>query len=114
MGQDLFYPPNVGGWIGGRSWLSTRTAIARSNYATTLAEGRLSASPKAPDLPRLLGMKATSTAEELLEELVIRIFGGTESPPLERLQTNLNNSGETTPPAKVLVAVLTCPGAHLN
>ena len=23
MGQDLFYPPNVGGWPGGRAWLST-------------------------------------------------------------------------------------------
>ena len=22
LGQDLFYPPNVGGWTGGRSWLS--------------------------------------------------------------------------------------------
>ena len=24
LGQDLFYPPNVGGWPGGRAWLSTR------------------------------------------------------------------------------------------
>ena len=23
LGQDLFYPPNVGGWPGGRSWLTT-------------------------------------------------------------------------------------------
>ncbi len=27
LGQDLFYPPNVFGWAGGRSWLTTRTVI---------------------------------------------------------------------------------------
>src|SRR5262249_21366180 len=29
LGQDLFYPPDVGGWPGGRSWISTRSAIGR-------------------------------------------------------------------------------------
>ncbi len=24
LGQDLFYPPSVGGWAGGRAWLTTR------------------------------------------------------------------------------------------
>ena len=41
MGQDLFYPPNVGGWKGGRSWLSTRNIVMRANFAAQLAEGRL-------------------------------------------------------------------------
>src|SRR5262249_49628654 len=40
LGQDLFYPPNVGGWPGGRSWLSTRALIGRTNYAAALVEGR--------------------------------------------------------------------------
>jgi uncharacterized protein (DUF1800 family) len=39
LGQDLFYPPNVGGWPGGRSWLTTRSAIGRANYAAALAGG---------------------------------------------------------------------------
>ena len=29
LGQDLFYPPNVGGWPGGRSWLTGRSLIGR-------------------------------------------------------------------------------------
>src|SRR5262249_27246504 len=29
LGQDLFYPPNVGGWSGGRSWITTRAAVGR-------------------------------------------------------------------------------------
>ncbi len=39
LGQDLFYPPNVGGWPGGRSWLSSRSLIGRANFATALVDG---------------------------------------------------------------------------
>lgn len=41
LGQDLFYPPNVGGWPGGRAWLATRFAIARMNFVRALVEGDL-------------------------------------------------------------------------
>jgi hypothetical protein len=41
LGQDLFYPPNVGGWPGGRSWLTAQAIIGRANFAAALAEGRL-------------------------------------------------------------------------
>jgi uncharacterized protein (DUF1800 family) len=39
MGQDLFYPPNVGGWPGDRAWLTTRSLIVRANYAAALVDG---------------------------------------------------------------------------
>ncbi len=39
LGQDLFYPPNVGGWPGGRDWISARGAVGRANYAAALLEG---------------------------------------------------------------------------
>ena len=39
MGQDLFYPPNVGGWAGGRGWLTSRSVVARANFAVALVEG---------------------------------------------------------------------------
>ncbi|HEV3340867.1 MAG TPA: DUF1800 domain-containing protein [Pirellulales bacterium] len=41
MGQDLFEPPNVFGWAGGRSWINSRSLIARSNFAQRLADGSL-------------------------------------------------------------------------
>jgi uncharacterized protein (DUF1800 family) len=41
LGQDLFYPPNVGGWPGGRDWLTTRGIIGRANYAAALVQGQL-------------------------------------------------------------------------
>jgi uncharacterized protein (DUF1800 family) len=39
LGQDLFHPPNVGGWPGGRDWMNTRGAVGRLNYAVALLEG---------------------------------------------------------------------------
>jgi uncharacterized protein (DUF1800 family) len=39
LGQDLFYPPNVGGWPGGRAWITTRSAIGRANLAAALGAG---------------------------------------------------------------------------
>ena len=41
LGQNLFQPPNVFGWPGGRSWLTTRTMIGRANYISTLCNGEL-------------------------------------------------------------------------
>jgi uncharacterized protein (DUF1800 family) len=37
MGQDLYYPPNVGGWPGGRSWLATRALLVRARFAASLS-----------------------------------------------------------------------------
>ncbi len=42
LGMELFYPPNVGGWTGGRAWINTQAMIGRANYAIALVEGRLS------------------------------------------------------------------------
>jgi uncharacterized protein (DUF1800 family) len=39
LGQDLFAPPNVKGWDGGLSWISTNTLLARYNEAEALIQG---------------------------------------------------------------------------
>jgi uncharacterized protein (DUF1800 family) len=49
LAQDLFYPPNVGGWKGGREWLTSQAIIGRANFAAALVEGRLWAKPVALD-----------------------------------------------------------------
>ena len=42
LGQDLFAPPNVKGWDGGLSWITTSNLLARYNYAAFLVEGDVS------------------------------------------------------------------------
>jgi uncharacterized protein (DUF1800 family) len=41
LGQDLFAPPNVKGWDGGITWISTNTLLTRYNDAQSLVEGTL-------------------------------------------------------------------------
>jgi uncharacterized protein (DUF1800 family) len=53
LGQDLFYPPNVAGWPGGRSWLTAQAIIGRANYAAALVEGKLTEPASPPDLAAL-------------------------------------------------------------
>jgi len=36
MGQELFNPPNVKGWSGGKTWMNTMTLITRANFANVL------------------------------------------------------------------------------
>jgi uncharacterized protein (DUF1800 family) len=37
MGQVLFMPPNVRGWLGGRTWINTSTLFVRYNMAAQMA-----------------------------------------------------------------------------
>ena len=53
LGQDLFEPPNVFGWPGGRAWLNTRSLIARGNFAARLADGGLQSAAAPPDWMKL-------------------------------------------------------------
>lgn len=38
MGQDLFEPPNVAGWPGGKRWITTGTLVNRLDFARRVAE----------------------------------------------------------------------------
>jgi uncharacterized protein (DUF1800 family) len=41
LGQDLFAPPNVKGWDGGITWITTNTLLTRYNDAQALVEGTM-------------------------------------------------------------------------
>jgi hypothetical protein len=54
LGQDLFAPPNVKGWDGGVTWITTNTLLTRYNDAQSLVEGTVP--PLTPgDLPQTGG-----------------------------------------------------------
>jgi uncharacterized protein (DUF1800 family) len=46
MGQELFRPPNVGGWPAGRAWLDTQRSIERANFASAVAASTLLRRPR--------------------------------------------------------------------
>jgi uncharacterized protein (DUF1800 family) len=39
QGQDLFYPPNVKGWDGGKTWLNSSTVLERGNWCNDVIWG---------------------------------------------------------------------------
>jgi uncharacterized protein (DUF1800 family) len=68
LGQDLFAPPNVKGWDGGITWITTNTLLARYNDAATLIQGAfppLAASDFARKPGRQGGVKAERQAQRV-------------------------------------------------
>jgi uncharacterized protein (DUF1800 family) len=49
QGKDLFYPPNVKGWDGGRTWLNSTTVLERGNWASDIVWGNADLGLKAYD-----------------------------------------------------------------
>jgi uncharacterized protein (DUF1800 family) len=49
LGQELFQPPNVKGWPGGITWITTTSLLDRYNFAAELVEG------KRVQIPSLVG-----------------------------------------------------------
>ena len=39
MGQDLFFPPEVNGWVGGVAWINSNMLLVRYNFANYLLNG---------------------------------------------------------------------------
>ena len=63
MGQNLFDPPDVGGWPLNESWISSNTVIARVNFVTQLLAA-VKSPPAAGDAPaqHLDGVLSPTTA----------------------------------------------------
>ncbi|HEY2415424.1 MAG TPA: DUF1800 family protein [Pirellulaceae bacterium] len=79
MGQDLFYPPNVGGWSGSRAWLSTRTTIARANCLAALATGNLSSPTRPPDFAALASQYISAKQEPKTINFLSQLLRGRNS-----------------------------------
>jgi uncharacterized protein (DUF1800 family) len=90
MGQQLYEPPNVGGWPPGAAWFSTGTMLARTNFAATLA-----ASQK-----EFLAATVTPVAQspqELLDALLVRLTPAPlDSGPRQALMSYLAAAGPWT------------------
>ena len=85
MGQIPFMPPNVKGWDGGKSWISTSTLLFRYNFANYLLSGT-AGHPNAPaelrrapvDLARIIPAELRQKPEALVASLAERFY---QAPP---------------------------------
>ena len=68
LGQDLFAPPNVKGWDGGVTWITTNTLLTRYNDAQALVDGTLP-SLSASDFARKAGGAGGDKAMKILQRI---------------------------------------------
>jgi uncharacterized protein (DUF1800 family) len=102
LGQTPFYPPNVKGWDGGKSWINTATLAYRYELARELVYGVLPEQvglPKAPSAtptPSPTPVVNKSLAmESSMEEMAIRAMN--VDPGSVRVSTEQNDGGLTKP-----------------
>jgi len=115
LGQDLFAPPNVKGWDGGISWITTNNLLARYNQAEMLVYGRnqiqlndgkkgmrfvqnrfnqMHTEAKPVEIARLLAPEQRSSKSALVPALERRLIQGKLKPKQEAtLQEYLANRG---------------------
>lgn len=118
LGQDLFYPPNVFGWPGGRRWIDTRSVVGRANCVAALVGGSSAGRPEPLDA---LGMARRHRHGGDMEE-VIGFYGellmGTSPTPVFRERLHKAIGGKATLDAetarRVVVLILASPEAQLG
>jgi uncharacterized protein (DUF1800 family) len=68
MGQVPFFPPNVKGWDGGKSWINTATLTFRYKLAHQLVEG---INPREIGLPKPPALEKTSSRPTMTAPLLV-------------------------------------------
>ena len=72
LGQNLYHPPTIHGWSGGRHWLNSSTMAARSNLALALLQG---SGPYGAKLnPRLIAQKHGASTPESAARFLVDLF----------------------------------------
>jgi uncharacterized protein (DUF1800 family) len=108
MGQDLFDPPNVGGWPGGRAWVSSRSLVARANYAAALVGGPNAGRPSAYDPAAATKAAGLGTGRADALAYHHRLLFGTD-PPAELVARLAPLEGR-----QLVTALLSSPEAQLG
>ncbi len=117
LGQDLFYPPNVGGWPGGRQWLPTQAVIGRANYGTALVTGQLTDRGVPIDAAGLARRHDRSTDLDGLVDFYAELLTGARPDPKwrERLLRALKPKAQARPDVggAVIALILASPETQL-
>ncbi|MFV2067255.1 MAG: DUF1800 family protein [Pirellulales bacterium] len=118
LGQDLFYPPNVFGWDGGRSWISTRSVIGCGSFAVALLDGTLRNPIEPIDVTGLAERHGCGSSPEKVLGFIVRLATGrapTDALIAAAMRSTENDrvSNDTVPP-RVVAAFLASPAAQLG
>ena len=116
LGQDLFYPPNVGGWPGGRSWLTSRSLIGRANFASALVEGLAIGLPAPIDASALARQQGNPCDCSGVTRAAAALFLGSEPEPawLDQIARACEADRDRDGLRRAVAVVLATPQAQLG
>jgi uncharacterized protein (DUF1800 family) len=118
LGQDLLYPPNVGGWPGGRTWLTTRSVIGRANYAAALVDGVRVGRPGPMDAVALAEHHSHGKDRDAMLDFYTKLLLGIEPTPAwrGRLAAALGAGSDASPDTirQAVALILAMPEAQLG
>ncbi|MHC4229207.1 MAG: DUF1800 domain-containing protein [Planctomycetota bacterium] len=79
LGQNLYHPPTVKGWVGGRHWINSATIVDRFNLASDLlrGEGPYGDKLKPWEVARRHGCSTAESARRFLTDLFLQDAGET-------------------------------------
>lgn len=114
LGQDLFYPPNVFGWPGGREWITTRAMIGRAAFASELARGSMRRPKKPVDVAKLID-HVDGNDKYAIADFAARLLvpGSTEGLCQRICDGVLANQDKGDIPRRMFEAILASPEAQL-
>ncbi len=72
LGQNLYHPPTVKGWIGGRRWINNATMVGRHNLALALLQGSVPYGDKLN--PRAVAKKHGFSTPESTARFLLDLF----------------------------------------
>jgi uncharacterized protein (DUF1800 family) len=118
LGQDLFYPPNVFGWPGGRRWINTRSVVGRANCVAALVGGSSAGRPQPLDALSLAQRyQRGSDLEDAIRFYGELLLGATPNPAFfSRLHKALGAKTALDPETarRIVVLILASPEAQLG
>jgi uncharacterized protein (DUF1800 family) len=112
QGQDLFHPPSVKGWDGGRTWLNSATVLERGNWANDLVWGNENQGIRAYDplaWAKRHGIAPGKTVAALVDLLLQQDVDAKDRELI--LRTGRDGSPDAV--RKVLQLILHCPEYQL-
>lgn len=91
LGQDVFFPPTVKGWDGGRLWINSATLLQRANFAAELTHGKELGT--LPDLRGLVSRPGSYQRSDAIAYYARLMLGERAEPAVvDRLETYLKQA----------------------
>jgi uncharacterized protein (DUF1800 family) len=114
LGQDLFNPPNVGGWPEGREWLTGKSIIARTKFAAAFVDGRSIGLPAPIDASAMARAQGRTTSFDAIADAASTLLHGSTLSPQERRRLGPMISDQTPESLRRAVAsVVALPESQL-